>query len=71
MATELYSTENYRLFSHRGGGISLRSTWLDKDVFFQPGDDANAMRDQLDAIEQEVEEAKQDEIFDYIMSQYF
>jgi hypothetical protein len=69
MALQIFESENYAAFAHRGGGVSLRCLYSEKEVFFQPGDDANAFRDSIDALD-EVNEDKRAVIFDMIASEY-
>jgi len=69
MALQIFESANYAAFAHRGGGVSLRCLYSGKDVFFQPGNDANSFRDSIDAL-QEVNEDKRETIFDMIASEY-
>jgi hypothetical protein len=70
MAFKLIETSHFVVHSHRGGGLSLRCLADNREVFFQPGDDAAAMRDTVDACD-ELPEARRDDIFDSIASEYF
>lgn len=70
MACTLYKSENYHAQSVRGGGIVLTSNRAGREVFFQPGDDAQIMRDNIDALE-EVDQERRDSVFDIVASQYF
>lgn len=64
-----YTTDNYATYEMRGGGYLLRRINDGRECFFQPGDDAGTMRESVDAID-ELPPTKQDEIFDYVCSQY-
>lgn len=65
-----YATNNYATFEMRGGGYLVRHLNSGAEVFFQPGDDAAAMRDSVDALD-ELPDDKQDTIFDMVCSNYF
>lgn len=69
MATQLYGTSNYAAFEVRGGGIVLRHLNSNAEVFFQPGDDAQAVRDTITALA-EVRATRRDAVFDIVMSEY-
>jgi hypothetical protein len=66
----IYATNNYAAFEMRGGGYLFRQLNTGKEVFFQPGDDAQSARESVDAID-ELPDNKQDEIFDLVCSNYF
>lgn len=66
----LYQSANYAAFEHRGGGISLchlNSGW---ECFFQPGDDASALRETVEALDEISDEDKRDSIFDMVANEY-
>jgi len=67
----VYKSANYAAYEMRGGGMILRDLHSDAERFFQPGDDANALRTDLAAIEDEIPEPKREIIFDMIASNYF
>lgn len=69
MAYTLYQSPNYAAFGHREGSISLKHLNSGWECFFQCGDDAEAFRAEVEAIEG-VPEATRDDIFDLICSEY-
>lgn len=69
MAHISHSSANFTAFEMRGGGMLLRHLNSSTEVFFQPGDDAAAFRDAIDALA-EVSDDKRDVIFDMVCSNY-
>lgn len=46
----MFETANYMFATHRGGGASLTRKSDNTSVFFQPGDDANSVIDEVDGV---------------------
>lgn len=69
MATEIYSTSDYAVFEMRGAAILLRNKITQEETFFQPGDDAQSMRDTVEALE-EAPENKRDVLFNIACGAY-
>lgn len=65
----IHQSNNYAAFAHRGGGVSLRHLNSGWECFFQPGDDADAFREELAALD-ELPPASRDTVFDMVASGY-
>lgn len=68
--TPVFETKNYAMFEMRGGGVLLRRKVDKNEVFFQPGDDAETMRDTMAALD-EVPHNRQYTVFDIACGEYF
>lgn len=66
----VYETDNFAAFEMRGAGMLLRHKTDGKEVFFQPGDDAETLRDILASLD-EVPENRRDVCFDIACGEYF